>query len=325
MKIKDNPIIKEEITNSIYSEFQINNAINYLQGIIDDINNLQIEENGIKRNLNQLEKLIYIYRIVTNKNYYNEYKYSQDIIGAINYDCFVCMSFSKMIKILCDACNIYSFIKYSITSNNLPHANNEVLVLDKNNNYHLLHIDATIDCLNYEDLYINKNISRINGLLLTEEDINKYKITIQYESITNPFYTNLISKIRPYKIFKIKPVEMLTIYFYGESKEEYINCKVSEYEDFIEDIAKIVDVNYEKIDKRAIYKVYKRVFYKYKEISKPINNEELLTAIQNIELAINPELGKLNTLKKLQASLEFQLKNFNNENGKSLMFTFIKK
>lgn len=90
MVSKASSYIFEEIYSNKYTESEINYAISYINKLLEKLNNLKISEGNVERNLNELEKFIYIYDFVTKRNY-NEMKYSQDIIGAINNDSFVCI------------------------------------------------------------------------------------------------------------------------------------------------------------------------------------------------------------------------------------------
>ena len=330
----ENKIIKEEINENKYTKEEIDFAINYLNTFLIKLNNLTVKDNGEERNLNELEKFICIYNFVTKRNYKNIKDFSQDIIGAINHNCFVCMSFSKMIKILCDEANICCFIKYCITKKTGAHANNEVIIHDKNDRKHLLHVDATIDCLNYENMYQdNNNITRINALLLTEDDINKFRNPIDYESITNMIYIYLVKKIKFNELFKLNDKDKILIDSFYCSYEDIILNKMENLIEGLDEFIKYLDYEYigDKMEIKDICNNYKNITEIYNNMLSPINFNEMLEALIHIEesLIIYEQPGNIDSLqkakeivlKKLQLSLEFQLKAFNNTNGKSFMFT----
>lgn len=69
----------------------------------------------------------------------------------------------------------------------------------------MLHVDATLDCLNYELTYkeFEEKNPRINGLLLVEEDINKYRTKQRYQERTNKIYKSLVNSLQPESLFEI--------------------------------------------------------------------------------------------------------------------------
>ena len=121
-----------------------------LDNVIDKINNATVEENEIKRTLNELEKFLWAYSFVANRKYReNEHdKDSSRHITSIftDEDC-VCVGFSTILKELCDklgiecyknSCNVY---KKSL-NDSFGHANNIVIINGK-----AYYCDACWDCV----------------------------------------------------------------------------------------------------------------------------------------------------------------------------------
>ena len=238
-----------------------------------------------------------------------------------------------MIKILCDEVDIPCMIKYSdVTIGH--HANNLVVLKDNSDSMHLLHVDATIDCLNHSIQNVRKFndydlITRINGLLIAEEDINKYHKCQQYiDCLEQAAYFRLINLVEPQKLFEVTEEDE---YIYDSFCEMMLD-KVEHLTPNLVEMCKFLNITYEISTESEIIETYRLLQDVYEKIIIPISSEEILKAMYSVYTSLliynNDENNiddKVNImlLKKIQLSLEFQLKNYNNENGKSFMFELV--
>lgn len=94
--------------------------------------------------------------------------------------------------------------------------------------------------------------------------------------------------------------------------------------------SKYLDLELKPQSKTDIYEMYAILLNEYKKIDTPIDLEEIIEAIINIQkISLKDENKKskecfdLLILRKIQKSIEFQLKNYTNDNGKSLMFKIV--
>jgi len=274
-------IIEDELCR--YDIKEINRALDYLNSFVNKINNLYVIEDDKKRKLNQLETFICIYDFVTNRNYNNDLT-SQDIIRAINNDCFVCITFSKMIKVLCDEFNIPCIIKYS-TVIEVGHANNEVIISDKKGNIHMLHVDATRDCLNHVAQSAKKyqNITRINGMLILEDDVNKYyKKQRYFDRMVQATFYRLVNDVRPQELFEMTEEDELLY----DSFLEMIIDKIDYLSPSLIEICKYLNIDYKLNTYENIISTYSQLQQKYKQINNPIGFEELFESMRNAYMAL---------------------------------------
>lgn len=121
-----------------------------LDEVVNKIKSAKVEENGIERPLNDLEKFIWAYSFVANRKYQENQtdKDSSRFISSIirDGDC-VCVGFATILKELCDklgiecyknSCNVYDENK----KEEFGHANNVVVINDV-----AYYCDACWDCV----------------------------------------------------------------------------------------------------------------------------------------------------------------------------------
>jgi len=184
-----------------------------LDNVIEQIKSANIKENGESRNLNQLEKFLWVYKFVSNRFYkdaddvYNP----RSLTSVLNGEDIVCVGFANLLKEMCNRLNIECY-KNNCYADGVAHANNVVII--DNVPYFC---DACFDCKKYKDMN-----ATLNYCLLPTQDIK----SIMYTKFTNsnaPFL-NIEHDIETFKeeYYKIQEMETMSFYEYNDfENEEY--------------------------------------------------------------------------------------------------------
>lgn len=300
--------------NIPYSDFEISQATTIVKNFIDNLNRMTIFENGNSKKLNELEIFSLIYEFVANRVYV-EQDTSHDIIGTLITNMGVCQGYCQLMSFLCEQFNIPFLYKHSETFDEYKnplgsHANFEVIIHDKNGYLHCLHCDPTIDAPKYKD-----DMLGFNAFLIQDSNINNYyHKQIPSGTDISSFYYNFLSPDNFDKSIKllnqVNVIEQMTT---GKTEEEII---AEHYEKLRYNLINLnaflgMNIDFKNLSQFQLLDAYKSAYQYYKNISRPINPDEIKEAIINAKAAsfildynINPDQAFINS----QQIFELRLK-----------------
>lgn len=319
--------LQKDSGNLEYSNEEIEFAVNEISRFLNKLQNMKVYENNTERNLNQLEMFIAINEFVTNRNY-EESADSHYVVGALNSKKIVCEGFSKLTQVLCDMVGIKTLYKHSEISDKEanylgPHGNIEVCIADKNGMKHCLHNDSTIDCINHEK---DKENMTYTAMLICDEDINKYYHKNNWN--TNDIWVALANgeNIGEFKQ-SIEPQMMDEIW--GTDRVGRNIPPMEEMLSFM-GINETTPIETEE----DLIKMYELVYNEYQKAKGPIDNDELLEALVNVQkanLAYETNLPEAEISsrsievirERIKESLKYQQRDWENATGKSFLFDIV--
>ena len=312
-----------------YSSEEINNAKSQWVNFLVELKKAKVREHGNERELNELEKFIYIYEFVADR-VYEDTKTSHDVVGVLNTNKGVCEGFIKLLKSLCDEVGIKFLYKHSVVNETLDsHGNAEIYIEDKNGKKHCLHCDPTIDCRKTDE-----DVLKYNGMLIADSDINRYYHTQIWDSRVG-LYSNLFNGESDINI-GISDMDKMMAEIRGEDisvlekyEEDRIREELKKISSFFH--MEISDKELETSDQMR--EVYRKLYQCYKEAQVPIDNNEFMEALINVQISkfINRGVSFYEAQRKakeiirerVEASIKCQKEFWNNVGGNSFMFDIV--
>ncbi len=270
--------------NIPYSDLEIAQAATKVKNFIDNLNNMIIYENENSRKPTELEIFSSMYEFVANRVYV-EQDTSHDIIGTLITDMGVCQGYCQLMSFLCEYFNIPFLYKRSETFDEYKnplgsHANFEVIVHDKNGGLHCLHCDPTIDSPKDKNDWLG-----FNAFLIQDSDINNYyhKQIPSGTDISSFYYNFLSSENFDKSIFLLNQVNPIEQMISGKSEEEIIGEHFEKLRDNLISLNSFfgMNVDFKNLSHTQLLDAYKEMYEYYRNISQPINPEELKEAIIN--------------------------------------------
>jgi len=312
-----------------YSSEEINNAKSQWVNFLVELKKAKVREHGNERELNELEKFMYIYEFVADR-VYEDTKTSHDVVGVLNTNKGVCEGFIKLLKSLCDEVGIKILYKNSYVNETSDyHGNAEIYIEDKNGKKHCLHCDPTIDCRKTDE-----DVLKYNAMLIVDSDINRYYHTQIWDSSVG-LYSNLFNRECDINI-GISDMDKLMAEMRGEDISVLEESQDDRAREELKKISSFFDI---KIDdneldtSEKIREVYRKLYQYYQEAQVPIDNNEFVEALINVQISklMNGGLsfyeaqrkGKEIIKERMKKSIEAQKEFWNNENGNSFMFDIV--
>lgn len=270
--------------NRKYSAEEIQKAVDMIKKFIERLESFRIEENGTERKLNQIEEFSLIYDYVANRKYFED-ENAHSIVGVLNNGYSVCEGFTKLAQILCELRGI-PFLYKNVTTGmgKNEHGNFQVIVCDSEGTKHCLHCDPTIDCLN------DKDVLTYNAFLITASEINNYyaqQMPSAGNASTCLFWKlavegKSVEEIRE-ELENISDDRMIIPTMMGKSKQDVINDSYEEIKNGMYEVGKFLGVDIPYIDtNEKVLEVYQKLLEKYKELSTPLNKNQLFEIIKKV-------------------------------------------
>lgn len=323
--------MEEEIRKAIgkdartqkYKQEEIDIAVAQIVEFLNKLKQMKVIETNQERPLNQLEQFIAINEFVTNR-VYEDINTSHDIVGACVTGKAVCEGFCKLTQLLCEQVGIKTLYKHSVPKEkngqivSPGHGNMEIFVKDKKGNLHCLHNDSTIDSLK------DKDIMTYNTTLIPDENINQYKYVQEWDPRTNAVWIDVSEGVT-----LKEQDEQLTPSFMDEilgiDRLERIRPHLIEMA-----ICMGLDGEIDLSTKEQCLELYGKIYNKYQKVKLPIDNEEYLEALINVQKATlayetNLSLQEIEEKSKqiirdrIQASVTMQQRDWDGECGKSFI------
>jgi len=259
-------------------------ATSKLEAVVTQINSATVEENGVKRPLNELEKFLWAYSFVANRKYVANFidndipRYITSIFAT--GDC-VCVGFANILRELCKRLNIECYnnscqVYDKVNKKEGGHHNNIVIL-----NGTAYYCDACWDCVSDR-----RPIRTFAKCLTSYEDFKDQRNTRVYN--TSAPFCDINSEL---ELFQKNLQQIETMQSFGE--EEYnhflVESEINKYKLMVQKYdydPKLLFSNKKEYKKEVIH-YYTQIIelLNKRKIKKPLSIEDFRSALININLA----------------------------------------